>query len=105
MPPSGLTSAEVLKQVRRPVGEGRIRWTRHIEEMLAERHLEKDQVKECLRTGYFEEEPTIPNRPGDIEYVFRMRAKVDGNQISVIASLYPESRVVAITIFDPEKQR
>lgn len=105
MPSVGLTNAEVLEQVRRLVREGRIRWTRHIEEQLAERRLAKDQVKECLLTGYFEEEPTIPNRPGDIEYSFRMRAKVDGEQMAVAASLIPETRVVAITVFDPERLR
>jgi len=101
----GLTDAEVLEQVRRLVGEGRIRWTRHIEERMAERHIAKDEVKECLQIGLFEERPTVPNRTGEIEYVFRMRAKVDGEQLRVAASLIPEKRVVAITVFDPETQR
>lgn len=87
------------------VGQGRITWTRHIEESLAKRGLAKDQVKECLRIGNFEESPVIPNRSGDIEYKFLMRAKIDGEQIRVAASLIPETRVVAITVFDPEKQR
>ena len=98
----GLTNAEVLEQVRRLVGQGRITWTRHFEGMLAKRGLAKDQVRDCLRIGYFEEEPTNPNRAGDIEYKFQMRATVDGEQISVVASLIPETRVVAITAFDPE---
>ena len=100
----GLTNAEVLEQVRRLVGQRRVTWTRHLEEMLAERGLAKDQVIDCLRIGYFEEDPVIPNRAGDIEYKFRMRATVDGEQISVVASLIPQTRVVAITVFDPEKR-
>jgi hypothetical protein len=104
MPPRGLTNAEVLEQVRRLVKEGRIRWTHHIQLQLEARGLAKDQVKECLSIGYFEEEPTVPNRFGDIEYSFRMKAKVDGLQMRVAASLVPETRVVAITVFDAEKQ-
>ena len=100
-----LTNAEVLEQVQRLVGQGRVTWTRHFEEKLAERGLAKDQAKECLCKGYFKEEPTIPNRAGDIEYKFTMQAKVDGDQIRVVASLKPETRVVAVTLFDPEKLR
>lgn len=105
MPHNTLTDAEVLEQVRRLVGQGRIKWTPHIEEKLKERGLAKDQAKECLRIGYFEETPFIPNRPGDIEYKFQVRARVDGEEIRVVASLIPESHVVAITVFDPEAQR
>jgi hypothetical protein len=99
-----LTDAQVLEQVRHLVKQGRIRWTAHIEERLAQRKFEKGQVKECLLRGYFEEPPTIPNRGGDIEYVFRMAAMVDGEQIRVAASLIPFRRVVAITVFDPDTQ-
>src|SRR5438309_32487 len=100
MPHTGLTDAEVLEQVRRLVSQGRIRWTVHIEQQMAKRGIAKDQVKQCLMTGYFEERPAVPNRPGEIEYAFRMAAKVDGEQVRVAASLIPNKRVVAITVFD-----
>lgn len=105
MPEGGLTDAEVLREVRALVSQGRISWTHHIEEQMAARGISKDQVKECLRTGNFEERPTVPNRPGEVEYAFRMRAKVEGEQIRVAASLVPNRRVVAITVFDPDAQR
>lgn len=104
MPDVGLTNAEVMEQVRRLVSQGRVSWTRHILERMAERGLSKEQVKECLRIGYFEEEPTVPNRGGEIEYKFLMRAKVEGEQIRVAASLIPATRVVAISVFDPTTQ-
>ena len=105
MPPHGLTNAQVREQVRELVAQGYIRWTKHILEQLEERGLAKDQVKQCLMTGFFEEHPTIPNRRGGIEYSFRMSATVDGDPIRVAASLIPDERVVAITVFDPEAQR
>jgi hypothetical protein len=101
MPYKGLTKAGVREQVRRLVSEGRIRWTLHIEQQMEVRHIAKDEVKECLLLGDFEEEPTIPNRPGDIEYVFRMRANVEGRPLAVAASLIPDRRVVTITVFEP----
>jgi hypothetical protein len=100
-----LTDAQVLEQVRRLVGKDRVRWTRHIQEQMEKRGLSKDQVKQCLRGGFFEEAPTVPNRPGEIEYAFRMAAVIDGQQIRVAASLLPDSHVVAITVFDADRNR
>ena len=98
--PHSLTDAEVLEQVRRLVGNGRIRWTKHVQERMEQRGISKDDVKQCLRTGFFDERPTVPNRPGEIEYSFRMAANVEGRHLRVAASLLPETRVIAITVFD-----
>lgn len=95
-----LSDQEVERQVRQLARQGRNRWTTHAEEKMAQRGISKDQVKQCLTAGYFEERPTISNRPGDIEYKFRMAAIVDGEPIRVVASLNPSSAVVVITLFE-----
>ena len=99
----GLTDGEVLRGVRDLVSKGKIKWTYHVEVQMADRRLDRGQVKECLLKGNFVERPVKPNRPGPIEYAFRMRANVDGEQIDVAASLQPETHVVVITVFDPNK--
>jgi hypothetical protein len=98
----GLTDGEVLGQVRDLVRNGCLKWTLHSEERMAERGYDHEQVKECLLKGNFTERPVIPNRPGPIEYSFRMSAVVDGSSMHVGASLVPETRVVVITVMDSQ---
>ena len=99
MPYQGLSDGEITEQVRRLVSQGRIQWLPHALSQMADRGIAKDQVKECLQVGYYEEPPTVPNRGGAIEYKFRMAAKVDGDQLQVVASLVPDSKVIVITAF------
>jgi hypothetical protein len=97
----GLNDGEVLHQVRTLVRQGRVHWTLHIDGQMVARGYDRGMIKECLLTGHFVERPTVPNRSGPIQYEFRMRAIVDGDQMDVVASLIPEKRVVAITVMDP----
>lgn len=103
MPQQRLTDGEVLAGVRELVGMGKVKWTPHSRERMAQRKYDSDQIKDCLRTGYFTERPSIPNRPGPIEYKFTMRASIDGDFIEVAAALLPETRVLVITVIDPDK--
>jgi len=100
--PQILTDDEVLRRVRLLVGGGgRIIWTHHAEERLAQRGYGKSQVKECLLKGTFMETPHQPNRFGTIEYKFRMHATISGEPIEVVASLNPNSNsVIIISAFD-----
>lgn len=66
---------------------------------MAERGVAKDEIKDCLQRGYFNEQPCISNNLGDINYKFKMRARVESKLLDVVASLYPENQVVVITVF------
>jgi len=101
MPFTPLTDGEVTNGVRELVHRGKIRWTDHSEERLAEYGYDKSQVKECLLKGVYEERPIIDNRAGPIAYVFRICAQVDGELLRVVAKLIPEDRVVVITVIEP----
>lgn len=101
MSPKTLSDAEVLKKVKQLVSANKIRWTTHAEKRMAERGIDKGQVKKCLLSGRFNEGPTISIRPGDIQYEFRMFANVDGESINTVASLFPDKNVLVITLFDP----
>lgn len=68
---------------------------------MAERGYERDQVRQCLLSGHFIEQPYIPNTSGDIEYKFTIKANVDGMEIVVVASLVPDKKVAIITVYDP----
>lgn len=103
MPQDSLTDGEVLAGLRDLVSKGKVRWTLHAKERMAQRKYDPSQIKECLLKGRFSELPTIPNRTGPIEYAFRMYAEVEGDPIEVAASLIPETRVVVITVLDPDK--
>lgn len=94
-----LSDQDVLTQVRDLVGQGRVSWTWHALERMAERCIDKSDVKECLSNGIFAERPHVPNRGGDVEYAFRMQAVVDGEGLAVVASLVPSTRVVVISTF------
>lgn len=96
-----LTDGEVRQQVRDLVGKDKISWHPHVEERMAKRGYDRGQIKECLVRGIFSERPTIANRRGPIQYDFRMRGTVDGDQIEVGASLIAESHVRVVTVFDP----
>jgi hypothetical protein len=93
-----LTDNQVLAEVRRLVRIGKIRWKDHAEIRMAERGYERGQVKQCLLSGRFNEALTVPNNAGDLQYVFKISANIDGMPIDVVASLYPEARVVVITV-------
>lgn len=99
MPIKPLSDAQVATEVKHLASANRIGWTRHAEEKMAIRGIDKGQVKECLRKGVFTERPTIPNRSGDVEYAFRIEAIVDSETIIVAASLIPTKKVVVITVF------
>lgn len=87
--------------VRDCVRANQIRWRRHAETRSGQRGIDKSMARECLLIGYFSERPVVPNRGGEIEYKFTMRAKVDGEQVEIAASLVPDSHVVVITVIDP----
>lgn len=99
MPYKPLSDAEVALEIRQLASANKIRWSQHVEERMAERGFDKGQVKECLRKGVFTERPTIANRPGEIQYVFRMEACIESESIAVAASLYPATKLVVITVF------
>src|SRR5438093_12585790 len=99
-----LTDGEVLKQNRDLVGKGKVKWRGHAELRLAKYGLARDQVTECLLKGNYEERPTVPIRAGPIEYVFRMRCRIEGVLIRVPASLFPESHIEVITVIDPRER-
>lgn len=105
MPFEPLTDNDVLEGVRELTAAGSIRWTDHAEDQMADRGVDKGQIKACLRKGFFTERPTIANRPGPVQYVFRMEASVDGVRIAVAAGLVPDKKVVVITVFEPREFR
>jgi hypothetical protein len=96
-----LSNIQILEEVRALVRQNRIRWRGHAETRMMERGYERGQVRECLLSGRFVESPIIPNKGGDIQYEFKIGASVDGVAIEVVASLVPETRVVVITVIDP----
>lgn len=100
--PQTLTDDEVLRRVRLLVSSGgRVIWTHHAEERLAQRGYEKSQVRECLIRGTFVETPYQPNRFGAIEYKFCMQTTIGGEPIEVVASLDPNNNcVTVISVFD-----
>ncbi|WP_082708819.1 DUF4258 domain-containing protein [Thiobacillus denitrificans] len=100
MPSASLSKNEVLDELRRLVRRGKIAWTTHAEERLAQRGFDRSQVKDCLLLGFFTEPPTIPIRSGPIGYKFTMKAHIDGDAIAVAACLYPEKNVVVISVID-----
>lgn len=93
-----LTDNQVLDETRILVRKNKVGWTIHAEERMAERGYERGQVKQCLLSGHFIEQPTIPNKGGDIQYKFKLHASVDGEDIDVVASLFPKTKVVVITV-------
>lgn len=99
-----LTNDQVLHGMRILVRQGKIKWTVHAEERMAERGYERGQVKQCLLSGSFIEPPHIPNRAGDVQYVFKMHANIDSEAIDVVASWVPEKKVVVISVIDPNSQ-
>lgn len=102
MPHELLTDGQVLRRVRDFVSKGCIKWTHHAEDQMAMRGYDKDQVKKCLLSGQFTENPHQPNR-GPIEYKFKMFAVIEGRKIEVVASLNPDTKVFVITAIDPDK--
>lgn len=100
MPFVPLGDSIVLEQVRVLATQRKIAWTRHAEERMVERGIDRGMVRECLMGGAFTENPFIPNRSGEVEYKFTMSSMVDGEQIVVAASLCPERKVVVITLFE-----
>jgi hypothetical protein len=102
MPQQYLTDNQVLDETRVLVRKGKIRWTLHVEERMVERGYARDQITECLLSGYFIERPIDPNRGGELQYQFRIRGNIDGEVLEIVASLIPETRVVVITVIDPK---
>ena len=100
MPQEYLTDNQVLDEMRVLVRRGKIRWTLHVEERMAERGFAREQITECLLLGFFIERPIDPNTGNELQYKFRIRGNIDGVVLEVVASLVPESRVVVITVFD-----
>jgi hypothetical protein len=101
MASKSLTDHAVKAQVRALVTTGNVVWRVHAEEQMAARGFDKGQVKQCLCQGTFAERPHVPNRRGPLQYEFKMRARVDREPMEVVASLYPETEVVVITVIDP----
>ncbi len=104
MPYVPLSDGEVLEGVRTLVSQGRISWKYHAKLRMAERGYEPGEIRQCLLSGHFVEGPVIPNRAGDVQYEFKMRATVDSVAIDVVASLVPESKVVVISVIDPNSR-
>lgn len=98
MPLEQLTDSQVLGAMRALVRKGSIRWTDHAEQRMVERGYDRSQIKQCLLSGYFVEQPFIPNRSGDVEFKFTFRGHVDGEVLDVVAVLMPETRVLVITV-------
>lgn len=101
MPQESLTDHQVLTEIRALARQSKVGWTRHAQERMAERGFDKGQIKRCLASGNFIEQPYIPNRNGELEYKFTLSAHVDGEIINVAASLIPEKKIVVITVIDP----
>jgi hypothetical protein len=99
-----LTDNQVLDGVRVLVRQNKIRWTDHSEQRMEERGYDRGQIRQCLLSGVFVQRPVIPNRTGPLQYEVKMRAKVDGVWIEVVASLVPVTKVVVITVIDPENR-
>ena len=98
MLPANLSDVEILTKVRAiAVGKGTIAWTTHALVRMSERGIAQDDVKACLANGHFEERPNIPNRSGNLEYEFKMKATIDSEPLAVVASLKTENRILVIT--------
>lgn len=103
MPPFiPLNDSQILSGVRKLVGQDKIAYTRHAEERMRERGIDRSTVKKCLAKGHFAEVPVIPNTSGNIEYQFKLHAIIDGDPVEVVAKLIPEVRTVVITVIDPD---
>ena len=98
MPQEQLNDNQVQVAMRDLVRKGSLRWTDHAEQRMVERGYDRSQIRQCLLSGYFFEQPYIPNRNGDIEYKFTVRGQVDGEVMDVVAVLMPETRVLVITV-------
>lgn len=96
-----LSDAAVLSGVRDLVGQGRLRYSIHAEDRMSERGYTRQDVRQCLRSGCFVQRPFVPNKPGSIQYEFRVHAVVEGREIDVVAALNPAEAVVVITVIDP----
>lgn len=99
MDPYALTDAQVAAGVRKVVEARHVRWTRHAQERMAERGIDKGMVYECLSKGYFSEKPISPNVAGEFQYKFTMECVVDGETVTVAASYIPTTCVVVITVY------
>lgn len=93
---------EVLNAVRSLAAKNKIAFTRHAEERMQLRGIDRSTVKKCLTKGNFAEPPTIPNGIGEIEYIFKMHAKIDGDSVEVVAKLLPNTCAIVITVIDPK---
>ena len=98
MPNKQLSDRQVAEEVRALVKANRIQWSRHAEQRMAERGIDKGMVKECLKKGQFAERPTNPNRAGAPQYAFRMETSIDQVDLAVAAALVPSTKVVVITV-------
>lgn len=96
-----LSDDQVLQGTRELVRLNKIRWKSHAEIRMAQRGFDRGQVRKCLLVGGYIERPIIPNKAGDIQYEFKIGATVDGMPIHVVASYYPDTKVVVITVIDP----
>lgn len=68
MPQKLLTDNQVLTEVQALARQSKVGWTQHAQERMAERGFDKGQIKRCLASGSFIEQPYIPNRNGELEY-------------------------------------
>lgn len=98
MEASVLNDQQVLSEVRRLVSIAQVSWGHHAVVRMAERGLSKGEIKECLLKGYFIERPHVPNQ-SEMQYKFTMFATVEGLDLTVVASLYPNTKVVVITAY------
>jgi len=95
-----LTEAQVADGVKRLAATNKLGWSRHVEDRMAQRGIDKGMVRDCLKNGFFSERPYIANKPGAIQYKFTMTCVVDGERLVTAASYYPESKIVVITVFE-----
>lgn len=103
MPAHQLSDSQVLALVRALVQAGKLRWTYHAEQRMAQYGFDRGQVKQCLQSGFFSEAPYVANHAGAVEHKFTMSGRGDGIPMRVAASVRPESHVVVITVIDPHK--
>jgi hypothetical protein len=96
-----LSDAAVLSEVRDLVEARRLRYSVHAEDRMSERGYTRYDVQQCLRRGFFVQRPFVPNKPGAIQYEFRIHAEIEGRAIDVVAALRPADAVVVITVIDP----
>lgn len=94
-----LTDAEVADGVRAVVLARGVHWSRHANERMAERGIDRGMVYECLSKGNFSERPFQPNVSGDFQYKFTMQSIIDGELVTVAASYIPTTKLVIITAY------